>query len=83
MSQQSPKENFAQLIRDGYCLVEDVLDADILQRLRQVTGQLLDAQSHELRAQQRSTGSMIDVGAHPIFAELVAYPPALTIAAVP
>ena len=76
MSQQGPKENFDQLIRDGYCLVEDVLDADILQRLRQVTDQLLNAQSQEIRAQQRSTGSMIDVGVHPIFAELVAYLPA-------
>ena len=76
MPLQGPKENFDQLIRDGYCLVEDVLDDDILHRLRQVTDQLLDAQSQELRAQQRSTGSMIDVGVHPIFAELVAYPPA-------
>ena len=40
MSQQGPKENFDQLIRDGYCLVEDILDDDILQRLRQVTDQL-------------------------------------------
>ena len=76
MSVQDPKENFDQLIRDGYCLIGDVLDADILQRLRQVTDQLLDAQGQEIRAQQRSTGSMIDVGVHPIFAELVAYPPA-------
>ena len=30
MSVQNPKENFDQLIRDGYCLVEDVLAADIL-----------------------------------------------------
>ena len=73
---QGPKESFDQLIRDGYCLVEDVLDADILQHLRQVTDQLLDVQSQEIRDQQRSTGSMIDVGVHPIFAELVAYPPA-------
>ena len=37
MPQQNPKENFDQLICDGYCLIEDVLDADILQRLRQVS----------------------------------------------
>ena len=37
MSQQNPKAKFDQLIRDGYCLIEDVLDADILQRLRQVS----------------------------------------------
>ena len=67
MSQQDPKANFDQLIRDGYCLIGDVLDADILHRLRQVTDQLLDAQNQEKRDQQRSTGSMIDVGAHSIF----------------
>ena len=83
MSQQDAKGNSDQLIRDGYCLVEDGLDADILHRLRQVTDQLLDAQSHEIHAQQRSTGSMIDVGAHPIFAELVAYSPTRAFAAVP
>ena len=38
MSQQGPKENFDQLICDGYCLIEDVLDADILQCLHQVSG---------------------------------------------
>ena len=76
MPQQASKANFDQLIRDGYCLIGDVLDADILHRLRQVTDQLLNAQGQEIRAQQRSTGSMIDVGVHPIFAELVAYPPA-------
>ena len=83
MSQQSPKENFAQLIRDGYCLIKDILDVDILHRLRQVTDQLLDAQSQENRTQQDSTGSMIDVGVHPIFAELVVYPSTRASAAVP
>ena len=39
MSQQDAKGNSDQLIRDGYCLVEDGLDADILHRLRQVTDQ--------------------------------------------
>ncbi len=76
MPLQNPKEKFAQLITDGFCLTENVLDPDILSRLQQTTNQLLDAQSGEKFAEQRSTGSMVDVGSHPIFAELVAYPPA-------
>ena len=50
MSQQDPKANFDQLIRDGYCLIGDVLNPDMLHRLRQVTAQFLDAQSQENRA---------------------------------
>lgn len=73
------QERYTQLIEDGFCTVENVLDTDLLTRLRQITDQLLDAEGEEVRAGQRSTGSMIDVGVHPIFAELVAHPPARTV----
>ena len=75
----NPKEKFDQLISDGFCRVENVLDRGLLARLQQTTDQLLDEQSAQLRAEQRSTGSMIDVACHPIFAELVACPPARTV----
>ena len=73
---QNPQQKFDQLIKDGFCLIENVLDPDILNRLQQTTNPLLDAQPEENNATQRSTGSMIDVGTHPIFAELVAHPQA-------
>ena len=79
MPLQNPKEKFEQLFTDGFCLAGIVLDPDILSRLQQTTNQLLDAQSDEKYDEQRSTGSMVDVGSHPIFAELVAYPPARTV----
>ncbi len=79
MPLQNPKGKFEQLITDGFCLAENVLDPDMLSRLQQTTNQLLDAQSDEKYDEQRSTGSMVDVGSHPIFAELVAYPPAHTV----
>ncbi len=79
MPLQNPKGKFEQLITDGFCLAENVLDPDMLSRLQQTTNQLLDAQSDEKYDEQRSTGSMIDVGSHSIFAELVAYPPARTV----
>ncbi len=79
MPLQNPKGKFEQLITDGFCLAENVLDPDMLSRLQQTTNQLLDAQSDEKYDEQRSTGSMVDVGSHPIFAELVAYPPARTV----
>ena len=71
------QEKRTQLIDDGYCLCEQVLDAAMLARVRAVSNRLLDAQSEEHFEAQRSTGSMISVYDDPFFAELVAYPPAL------
>jgi hypothetical protein len=69
--------HFGQLIRDGYCLIENVLEDDMLDRLHKVSNGLLDNQSEAARAEQTSTGSMISVQADPFFAELVSYPRAL------
>ena len=44
-------ERFDALVEDGYCLVEGVLDAEMLGRLRQRTDALLDAQTEEQRRQ--------------------------------
>ncbi|MEM7535268.1 MAG: phytanoyl-CoA dioxygenase family protein [Chloroflexota bacterium] len=66
-----------QLIDDGYCVCEQILDADMLERVRTVSNQLLDAQSAEHFEAQKSTGSMVSVYDDPFFAELVAYQPAL------
>ena len=67
-----------QLERDGYCLFENVLDAELLKRTRQVSDRLLDALPAEHLKQQKSTGSMISVCDDPFFAELVSAPGALT-----
>ena len=72
-----PKEKYDQLITDGYCVIENVLKEEILIRLRTVTDELLDAQTEDERAAHRSSGSMISVYMHPLFAELVVYPRAL------
>jgi ectoine hydroxylase-related dioxygenase (phytanoyl-CoA dioxygenase family) len=71
------RQKYDQLIEDGYCLFETVLDAEMLRVLRQVTDRLLDAQSDEARARQRTTGSMIPVTSDPFFADLIIWPRAL------
>ncbi len=71
MKVEKPKEKYDQLIADGYCVIENVLKEEILTRLRTVTDALLDAQTEEERAAHRSSGSMISVYMHPLFAELV------------
>lgn len=65
------------LERDGFCVFDDVLDADLLQRTRQVSDRLLDALPAEHFDKQKSTGSMVSVTEDPFFAELVAAPGAL------
>ncbi|MBV7337144.1 phytanoyl-CoA dioxygenase family protein [Chloroflexi bacterium TSY] len=65
-----------QLIEDGYCVCENILDAGMLERVRKTSDQLLAAQSPEHFEAQKSTGSMISVYDDPFFAELVAYQPA-------
>ena len=77
MKVEKPKEKYDHLIADGYCVVENVLKAEMLTRLRTVTDELLDAQTEDERAAHRSSGSMISVFQHSLFAELVVYPRAL------
>jgi ectoine hydroxylase-related dioxygenase (phytanoyl-CoA dioxygenase family) len=64
------------LLEDGYCIVRDILDAPMLDRVRSHSRALLDAASPEHRAQQRATGSLIHIAADPFFAELIAWSPA-------
>jgi len=77
MKIEKPKEKYDQLIADGYCVIKNVLKAEMLTRLRSVTDELLDAQTEDERAANRSSGSMISVYQHSLFAELVVYPRAL------
>ena len=77
MKIENPKEKYDQLISDGYCVIDNVLKDDMLTQLRSVTDTLLDAQTDEERAATRSSGSMISIYMHSLFAELVVYPRAL------
>ncbi|MEM7032222.1 MAG: phytanoyl-CoA dioxygenase family protein [Chloroflexota bacterium] len=71
------KEKFDQLIEDGFCIFEKVLDAVMLAQVRQVSDHLLDDQAAEHFEAQKSTGSMVSVYDNPFFARLVAHQPAL------
>jgi ectoine hydroxylase-related dioxygenase (phytanoyl-CoA dioxygenase family) len=71
------RDKSTQLIRDGYCVFEQVLTPEMLARVRDASDGLLAAQSAEHFDEQKSTGSMISVYDDPFFADLVAYDPAL------
>lgn len=77
MEIDNPKEKYDHLISDGYCVINNVLKEDIINRLRSVTDTLLDAQTEDQLAATRSSGSMISIYMHSLFSELVIYPRAL------
>ena len=66
-----------QLLRDGYCVLEQILSPEMLERVRVASDDLIAAQPAEHFDRYKSTGSMISVYDDPFFAELVAYQPAL------
>jgi len=72
-----PSAERQQLERDGFCVFDDVIDADLLQRTREISDGLLDAQSADHFQKQKSTGSLISVYDDPAFADLIAAPGAL------
>lgn len=66
-----------QLDRDGYCLLEGLIDAPLLAHLRVVTDEILAATDAAHFEAKRSQGSVIPVFGHPGMAELIAHPPLL------
>ena len=68
------REKRQQLDRDGFCLLENIIDARMLDRLRAVTDEVLAQQDEAHFAENRAQGSLIRVTEHPFMAQLVAYP---------
>ena len=65
------------LLADGFEVVEGLLPAALLDRLRAEAARLVAGEPPERRTAHRSLGSLIDVARSPLFAELVALPAAL------
>ena len=70
-------EKRKQLDRDGYCLLENIIDSGMLERLRDVTDQVLARTEAAHFEEKRSQGSVIPVFEHPSMAELIACPAVL------
>ena len=69
----------SRLLQHGYCLVPGILDAGMLGRLRAAADLMLDTQTEEHKARNRSQGSMFAFRdtTDSVFAELIALPAAL------
>ena len=66
-----------QLIQDGFCVFENVLTSEMVERTNEASNRLLDAQDAEYFEAQKSTGSLISIYHDDFFAELVTWPKAL------
>ena len=82
MVTQTVSAERAQFDRDGFHVFRDVLDEELLDRLREASDASLAEQDEQHFAEQVATGSMILVNGpfierYPVFAEFVAHPPIL------
>ncbi len=68
---------YQQLITDGFCIYPDRLPKDLLSPLRTTVQKLCDAMTEEHQARFRVQGSMFHTSLDPVFADLIAWPPAL------
>ena len=66
-----------QLDQDGYCLLENIIDGRMLERMREVTDEVLARTDDSHFEAKRSQGSVIPAFEHPAMAELVIHPPVL------
>ena len=67
-----------QLIDKGYCVIPQVLDTGLLQRVRRVSKRLLDENSAEEKRRRGHQGNVVSLAYQdPVFSELIAMPAAL------
>lgn len=66
-----------QLDRDGFCLLESIIDGGMIKQLREVTDSVIARQEAAHFERQRAQGSLIRVTEDPFMAQLIAYPPIL------
>jgi len=66
-----------QLARDGFCILENIIEPPMLAQLRTITDRMLERQGAAHFEENRSQGSLLSVYEEPLMAELVAYRPIL------
>ena len=67
-------EAHRQLLADGYCVIEGVLEAGLLEDVRTVSAEALGQASREHRSRNRSQGSLINIADFPGYAGLIGNP---------
>ena len=71
------EEKASELIENGFCVLKDMLDPDILKLTREVSMEAVAALSSEQLEATRTPGTLINSNKHPGLADLVGNPKAL------
>ena len=66
-----------QLIKEGYCILPKVAPPGLIEEIREVTDELIDALTTEEQERFRLQGSLIEVLKHPSMAKLISLPSAI------
>jgi hypothetical protein len=69
-------EAHRKLLADGYCVIDGVLDADLIESMRTLSAGALSQISLEHRSRNRSQGSLMNIAEFPGYAELIGNAPA-------
>jgi len=73
----TPEARMAELIQNGFCIIEDVADEWLLNRTRACVDKALAEVDAERLAKTKSPGSLIDSNNYPELADLIGNPRAL------
>lgn len=69
-----------QLIEEGHCVVPQVMDGGLLDRIRHVSKTLLDENSSDEKKRRGNQGNVVSLNyQHAVFSELIALPAALEV----
>ncbi len=60
-----------QLANEGYCVIEQVLSAELINTLRQSSSEALQTLDQQHRQSNRSQGSLINLSDYPAFADVI------------
>ena len=77
MKTSSGGREYNQLLEQGFCVLKNILNAEMLQRVDEAALRVLGSEDAEYFESQKSTGSLINVHRDPFFAELVTWPKAI------
>jgi ectoine hydroxylase-related dioxygenase (phytanoyl-CoA dioxygenase family) len=65
--------NREKLTRQGFCIVSDVFDQSMIEKIKRWCVEALGNVSEDHRRQFKAQGSLIDISEHPVFSEVVAH----------
>ena len=77
MKLDTATQQYSQLIEDGFCVFEGILDAEMVKRVDHISNRVLASRDPEHFEKQKSTGSLVSICEDPDFVELITWPKAL------